>query len=244
MLEPDLPLQHPKQPSDRPPDHCNLAPYTKVSPTQDQTAERAATIFRSATPWSSIRRQFQRSAVHGIKPIMDTDQIDVWDLKRHWQAIADGQMPLQIAIRCLPPWEDICEYLGWRRFAVTGGHLSEKEHGYCGVYRLIVLDAPGADAKPRSISRARGQDGSGTLYIGCASALHVRVNQLRRSLLRRERSHRAAEMLSAMPAWDAPNDRLAIAVLFTQPCMRAVERDLIRAYMNAFGDTPPLNYRL
>jgi hypothetical protein len=34
-----------------------------------------------------------------------------------------------------------------------------------------------------------------------------------------------------------PPDRLGIALLFTGRNTRGVERDLIRAYMNSFGDT-------
>lgn len=43
---------------------------------------------------------------------------------------------------------------------------------------------------------------------------------------------------------DYPAKKLGIAIMFTGRHTRAVESDLIHAYMNSFGDTPPHNYRL
>ena len=52
-------------------------------------------------------------------------------------------------------------------------------------------------------------------------------------------------MLRQIACLDYFPDKLGIALLFTAvPDTRGVERDLIRAYMNSFGDTPPLNYKL
>jgi hypothetical protein len=51
-------------------------------------------------------------------------------------------------------------------------------------------------------------------------------------------------MLKQITLLDYPVKKLGIALLFTGRFTRGVERDLIHAYMNSFGDTPPLNYRL
>jgi hypothetical protein len=70
--------------------------------------------------------------------------------------------------------------------------------------------------------------------------------QLRRSARshRPERSHGAIEMLRQIPILDFPLNKLGVALLFTGHDTTGVERDLIHAYMNSFGDTPPLNYKL
>jgi hypothetical protein len=51
-------------------------------------------------------------------------------------------------------------------------------------------------------------------------------------------------MLRQIALLDFPSDRLGIALLFTGSATRGVERDLIHAYINSFGDAPPLNYRI
>jgi hypothetical protein len=38
--------------------------------------------------------------------------------------------------------------------------------------------------------------------------------------------------------------KLAIALLFTETCVEIIEENLVHAYMNTFGDAPPLNYRV
>jgi hypothetical protein len=89
-----------------------------------------------------------------------------------------------------------------------------------------------------------GQDTTGTLNIEHAGNLNNRLNQLRRSLLGSEKPH-GAYRLKDIPLLEKQfsSNKLAIALLFTGNSPSLVEGDLIKAYMNSFGDTPPLNYR-
>jgi hypothetical protein len=152
------------------------------------------------------------------------------------------------SILCLPympPWIEVCSGLSWELHRIEGGYFSAKSHGFCGVYRLIALEAEGGNlTKPATLNRVGGQDTSGTLYIGEAKSLSNRLNQLRRSATSHEGSHGAIGMLRQIRLLDFAPNKLGIALLFTGRDTRGVERDLIRAYMNSFGDAPPLNYRL
>jgi len=145
----------------------------------------------------------------------------------------------------MPPWVQICEQLPWQMHRLTGGYFPAKHYARCGVYRLVALASEG-DLTPAILNRVCGHDTSGTLYIGEANDLSQRLNQLRRSarLHRSEGSHRAVSMLRQIRRFDYPPERLGVALLYTGSSTRGVERDLIHAYMNSFGDTPPLNYRL
>jgi hypothetical protein len=51
-------------------------------------------------------------------------------------------------------------------------------------------------------------------------------------------------MLRQITGLDYPEAKHGIALLFTGRFTKSVERDLLWAYMDTFGDTPPLNYRL
>jgi hypothetical protein len=60
-----------------------------------------------------------------------------------------------------------------------------------------------------------------------------------------EDSHGAISMLKQIRCLDYFPKKLGIALLFTSLSdTKSVEKDLIRAYMNSFGDTPPLNYKI
>jgi hypothetical protein len=89
-----------------------------------------------------------------------------------------------------------------------------------------------------TLNRVYGQDISGTLYIGETGNLSSRLNQLRLS------THGAIRALRRIPLLNYPSNKLGVALLFTGRDTSGVERDLIHAYMNSFGDTPPLNYKL
>jgi hypothetical protein len=81
--------------------------------------------------------------------------------------------------------------------------------------------------------------------IGESIDLGRRLNELRRSAgHRREGSHGAVSMLRQITGLDYPEAKHGIALLFTGRFTKSVERDLLWAYMDTFGDTPPLNYRL
>jgi hypothetical protein len=175
---------------------------------------------------------------------MSTQRATVHELKEHWEKPIDTRKEGDfISLSRMPPWNDICSELDWGLYLVDGGRFSRKQHGYCGVYRLIALASEGDATKPAVLNRLCGQDTTGTLYIGCARRLSDRLNQLRRSLRGREDTHGAIRMLNRIPLLDYPTDRLAIALLFTFREFERVEGDLLEAYMNSFGDTPPLNFR-
>jgi hypothetical protein len=101
---------------------------------------------------------------------------------------------------------------------------------------------------PEPLDRVAGRDVSGTLYIGESSDLSARLNQFRRSGwgYRNEDSHGAVSMLKEIaPLRKYLPDRIAIALHFTSVRdTKCVEKHLLRSYLNTFGDTPPLNYRL
>jgi hypothetical protein len=176
-------------------------------------------------------------------------QFSVGMLEDYWKkvdALAKGEAMLGLSIRQMPPWNDLCSELSWEFHTIGDGYFSAKNHGFCGVYRLIALASEGDVTKPAALNRVCGQDITGTLYIGEAGSLSDRLNQLRRSARpgSLERSHGAIGMLRQIPILDYPSNKLAVALLFTVPQTRMVERHLIEAYINSFGDAPPLNYRL
>jgi hypothetical protein len=178
---------------------------------------------------------------------MYTQQVSARELEQHWKALElqGGSMDC-IPRRYLPAWNDLCSHLAWEVYRLDDGYFSKKYFGCCGVYRLVGLESESDLRKPVPLNRVCGQDISGTLYIGEAGSLNNRLNQLRRTLLRKENSHNAASVLKHMHVLKSkfsPN-KLAVAVMFTGRSTRYVENNLLEAYMNSFGDTPPLNYEL
>jgi hypothetical protein len=180
--------------------------------------------------------------------LMSDQKIDVADLRAYWDylgTIEEGfEIKQHVLTTKMPPWNDICIELSWRWYGVNDGFFRRKHHGYCGVYRLVGLEADGAFSKPAAISRLGGQDRSGTLYIGESGMLNERLNQLRAALLRGGDTHGAGRMWrdSTLLVSRFPTSRLAIAMLATDPRFGEwIEKDLIRAYLNSFGDSPPLN---
>jgi hypothetical protein len=183
-----------------------------------------------------------------VHRITYTQQISVRELQEYWRTFETLEVDegLEVIPLCfMPSWGDLCRELDWHSYRMTGGYFSKKEHAYCGVYRMIGLAADDDATKPATLNRVCGQDETGTLYIGRTRWLNERLNQLRRSLLsRHEDSHGAIGTLLEITKLKSrfPASRLAISILYTGIKPRFVEGTLIRAYMNTFGDTPPLNY--
>jgi hypothetical protein len=180
---------------------------------------------------------------------MPPQRLSVGSLEDYWRrvnALGKGERILGLSLYEMPSWNDLCSELSWETHSIEDGYFSAKNHGFCGVYRLIALASEGDIPKPASLNRVCGQDTTGTLYIGEAGNLSNRLNQLRRSARsdRPERSHGAIRMLRQISLLDFPPNRLRVALLFTVPQTRMVERHLIEAYINSFGDAPPLNYSL
>ena len=173
-------------------------------------------------------------------------QFSVGLLKEYWKkfdTLTVDEAMLSLSISQMPPWTDLCSGLRWETHSITSGSFSEKYHGRGGVYRLIALAPAGDSIGPAILNRVCGQDATGTLYIGEAGTLSARLNQVRRSF-RRERSHGAINMLRKIPVLNYPPNRLAVALCFTSAQSRKlVEEHLIYAYINSFGEMPPLNYK-
>jgi hypothetical protein len=175
---------------------------------------------------------------------MYTRQVSVYELQKYWRAVETRDGIEVLPLCYMPPWNDLCSDLGWELHLVEGGYFSRKHHDYWGVYRLIGLTSEGDLTRPAVLNRVCGQDATGTLYIGYAISLSHRLNQLRRSLLSREDSHSAVRMMNRIPLLKFPPNKLAIALRSTGRYPRFVERCLIEAYINSFGDPPTLNYRV
>ena len=121
----------------------------------------------------------------------------------------------------------------------TGCYFTAKRHGRCGVYRLIAHASEGELTKPATLSRICGQDTTGTLYIGEAKSLSIRLNQDRERLHRRKKSHGAINTLRQIPVLNYPRNKRGIALLFIVSQTRMIEEHLIYAYINSFGEMPP-----
>jgi hypothetical protein len=176
-------------------------------------------------------------------------EISVEDLQEYWRqlhALAEGELIGALSIYEMPPWQAICARLDWYVYRLGGGYFPAKRLGRRGVYRLIALEEAGAPSKPAPLARVCGIDPTGTLYIGEAGDLSLRLNQMRRTARahRSERSHSAILMLRRIRRLDYPAEKLAVALMFTDRLTKAIESDLLHAYINSFGEMPPLNYRL
>jgi hypothetical protein len=174
-------------------------------------------------------------------------QITIDDLRSNWEADAS----IDHAPERMPPWNEVCSGLPWKPFCrpiLSARLFKEQSFFYPGVYRLIGLASCRAAGDARNevagINRACGQDTTGTLYIGRGRPLGSRLHALRRSLRRGSPEHGAPETLRyyARLNQNFPPNKLAIAVLRCFKCEYA-EGDLLDAYINSFGEIPPLNLR-
>jgi hypothetical protein len=175
--------------------------------------------------------------------------LSVEQLQDHWRqlhALENGEFINVLSIYEMPSWNDICLLLDWRMHSLDTGYFSDKDYGRCGVYRLVALEAPRDLRKVATLNRVCGQDSTGTLYIGEAGNLATRMNQMRRTAKprRSESSHGALSMLRRISRFDLPREKLGVAFMYTGRHTDSVERDLLHAYINSFGEMPPLNYRL
>lgn len=166
-------------------------------------------------------------------------------LEQYWSDAAaqpKGTSIRRISLSEMPPWSEICSGLPWRSRRAEAGFLTDKKHGFRGVYRLFAFSSD--ITRPAVFNRLCGQDATGTLYIGKANSLSNRLNQARRSAgSRREGSHAAAGRWARIASGNFPSHKLGIAFLFTRCQPRLAEVTLIDAYINSFGEMPPLNYK-
>lgn len=179
---------------------------------------------------------------------MMSERATIRELKAYWEYVRtlnEGDViEKYITNERMPLWDDICYGLDWRVYPFDGGSFSKKHHGFCGVYRVFGIAEESKANTPAHISRVCGEDTNGTLYIGRSGWLSDRLNQFRRSL-ESEKTHLAAVAWRNCETLKRrfPLGRLGVGLLFTDVDAEAmVEFDLMRAYLNTFGDTPPLNY--
>jgi hypothetical protein len=146
------------------------------------------------------------------KMSIQQQQITVDDLKSNWESDAAIDYPLER----MPPWDAVCYDLNWRPFdcRILGPRFKKLSVGYP----------------------------TGTLYIGQANPLSRRFTDLWCSLRRGYGNHGAPETLRyyARLNHNFPPNKLAIAGLRCVRCKYA-EGDLLDAYINSFGEIPPLN---
>jgi hypothetical protein len=197
---------------------------------------------RTASPAAAQDRRSKTLSFLMTEP--SQSRLTASQLQARWEEIdaaEPGSVFVGLTIREMPPWDEICSKLTWELHLLDDGSFSSKHHGFCGVYRLIALEREGDLTKPAALHRVCGQDTSGTLYIGKANDLSRRLNKLK---LSGWGSHSVISMMRQIPHFELFAKKLGIALLFTVRDAQGVEGDLIRAYLNSFGDTPPLNYRL
>jgi len=124
-------------------------------------------------------------------------------LTKYWDdfhALSRGEaLNYYIPSHRLPRWEEICSELPWHTYLIDGTYFPKKHFGYRGVYRLVGLATEGDKSRAATLERVCGPDTTGTLYIGHAKNLSVRLNKLKRTATRRERSHGAIDMLGRTP---------------------------------------------
>lgn len=111
-----------------------------------------------------------------------------------------------------------------------------------GLYRLVAL-MPGAGIDATPLQRVCGLDPTGTLYIGSTSSLHRRISQLVRSRDTDRFKGRNYRPLPTRLAEAFPAKKLAVCWINLPECLDrfADERNLIAAYVDTFGEPPPLN---
>jgi predicted GIY-YIG superfamily endonuclease len=107
-----------------------------------------------------------------------------------------------------------------------------------GVYRLIAL-TDNSDLIPAPINRVCGTDETGTIYIGSSDSLKSRLDTL-------VMAHNAHFKTKSRPPFSKPlserfpDDKLAMSWEFTGESGQR-ENELLKAYVEAFGELPPLN---
>lgn len=175
--------------------------------------------------------------------------ISVRELRAYWEKVhnlADGERIGVYPRECMPSWMALCDELPWETYTLDGGYFSAKHHGFQGVYRLFALENAGDLKSAPTFRRLGGDDPTGTLYIGEAGDLAKRLNQARRSArsYRREDSHGAISAMRQIPKLNFPIEKIGVALMYTDRLTRMIERDLLYSYINTFGDSPPLNYKI
>lgn len=117
----------------------------------------------------------------------------------------------------------------------------QRDHHYNGgVYKLFCMH--GVEKKP--INRLLGTDKDGILYIGQTQCFLSRVIDLKKSITPgyESQNHDAGNRYKANPkiAEMFPYDELYVELLATNYPEKCEKKE-INAYINRFGELPPLN---
>ena len=111
-----------------------------------------------------------------------------------------------------------------------------------GVYRLIWV-ADGAE-KPESINRVLNIDKEGVLYIGQSSNLSARFKSMVKSFSTNQKGHVAARRYNSIEKLTKKIPKNEIWFQYEQyevNTIKAEEKELLKKYVNTFGEAPPLN---
>jgi hypothetical protein len=147
-----------------------------------------------------------------------------------------------------PHWnEDIPGiWQGTRSVKAVGSYIGRHVRSRRGVYRLIAM-ADMRNRQPMVINRIAGRDATSTLYVGCATSLRFRLQQLIRSLRepRRGRNlneHSVGERIRRNPLLFElfPRECLAVAWAHIE-YPEIFEKNLLGHYEHCFGELPPFN---
>lgn len=111
-----------------------------------------------------------------------------------------------------------------------------------GVYRLVSLEN---DTTPRTVSRFLGNDPSGTLYIGKATSFLDRVITLKKAIYADKYSSDGHQCGTRYKSNDKikvafPFETLHLELIFDEN-PAALEKDLLKKYLEQFGEVPPFN---
>lgn len=118
-----------------------------------------------------------------------------------------------------------------KRFGTTGG-----------VYKLFSSSAESGEAV--SIPRLLGEDREGILYIGMAASFLDRVIELKKSIAPgyASRAHECGARFKDHPfiSQHFPYEKLFVTLIAADD-PKLAEREALQAYLEQFGELPPLN---
>jgi hypothetical protein len=145
-------------------------------------------------------------------------------------------------------WNNRIPGKAWSRLFIVAKGSTWGNHckALSGVYRLIGLAAEYDLTARATVDRICGRDQTGTLYIGRSGTrptLQGRLGRLVNSLPKESGfTHNAARRLreTSLLSRKFPPSKLAITWCYTNDPL-TLERDLIAAYAESFGEAPPLN---
>src|SRR4030042_2623203 len=124
----------------------------------------------------------------------------------------------------------------WSRFRVEELSTIPKREG---IYQFRCVDEKGA---PIMISRLKGKDSNGIIYIGSSENLKNRIKGFWKTIEKWDRSRHAAAWTYCTFKYDSlfPPHNLQFRYIATKSMTR-YEFDLLLGYRKKFMDLPPLN---